>query len=68
MTERPNHPDDPGSEVSPEGSEADLAEQARPWAGDDEDETPEHVPDDAPEADVLDQARPATLDEEDRDR
>ena len=70
MTERPTHPDDPGVDVPPDASEADVAEQARPWSDEDEDEdaTPERVPDDAPEADVLDQARPATLDEEDRDR
>lgn len=67
---------EPGGEalVAPvipiEAAEADVLEQVRPWAGEDDSEVPETVelPPDAAEADALDQAMTVVggPDEEDR--
>jgi hypothetical protein len=58
--ERDSHETAPG-----EGSEADIAEQSRPWIEGEEADKPV-VPPDAPEADVLEQSMPVEADEEDR--
>lgn len=53
--------------IPPDAPEADVQEQARPWADEEPDETPK-IPLDAPEADVLDQQRSSDLDDEEWER
>lgn len=52
--------------VPGEGSEADMAEQARPWVEEEEEDRKRELPPDAPEADVLEQSMPVDVDEDDR--
>ena len=65
--DRRDEPDRATSHERPpgEGSDADIAEQARSWVDEEEERRPE-VPPDAPEADVLEQSKPVDVDEDDR--
>lgn len=61
MSEKPEESGTAPIEVPPDAPEADALEQARPWAGDDENDLPGSLPEDAAEGDALDQERKVEL-------